>query len=240
MNVRFRKRLLDQQTTLQSYLAGLGPYAIIRLDETSGLVADNKTGGDDGVINGVTLNAAVFRDGAGAPLWDSNTEYVNIYPCVDTEFSPLAGSAIIHYKVSAAGVWTDGVLRYILQLRVDGSNQILILKNSSNNQLAAQYVAGGTTDARSFATSSTDELIIGLTWEKSPSDQMVLYVQGVAQAPSTTLGTWAGSLSATECLIGNRSTNNAGHCAGYAGRLALFNRALTAAEMAGYYALVPN
>ncbi len=219
----------------EAKIQALNPIQYLPMDESSGAVAFDRSGnGRNGAYVGVTLGQPGIGDGRTAPSFDGSTSYCNIYSAsLAAAFSGAAGSQIIWAKVSAAGVWTDGLTRRAMYTLVDASNRAGLFKPTANNEIDCLYVAGGASLGAAKTTfSPTGWFHLGLTWSKA-NDQMIMYVNGVAITPvSTGLGTWAGNLSTTQTLIGSLNTGAAAQVwSGLLAHGALFNRTLSAAEM---------
>jgi Concanavalin A-like lectin/glucanases superfamily len=215
-------------------IAALGPIQYLPMDEPSGSVAFDRSGnGRNGAYTGVALGQPGIGDGRTAAAFDGATSYCNMYsPSLALAFSGAAGSQIIWCKVGAPGVWTDGVTRRAMYMLVDASNRAGLFKPTTSNEIDCLYVAGGTAlGAAKTAFSPTIWFHLGLTWNKV-ADQMIFYVNGAAITPiSTGLGTFAGSLSSTQTLIGSLSTAAAQVWNGLMAHAAVFNRALSASEV---------
>jgi hypothetical protein len=133
-------------------------------------------------------------------------------------------------RVAEAGVWTDGTFRDLIALRADWSNYVSLSKHSSDNLITCGYSAGGTYAQLTYNPTTPDWFSIGFTWSKA-NNRIRLYVGG-QQYSTTGLGTWAGTLGSTACVLGAQSTSGANWWSGLIGPVALFDRALTPAEVA--------
>src|SRR3990170_3594314 len=110
--------------------------------EASGAVADNMEGtaARDGAYTGVDLGQPGIGDGNTCPWWDGANDYCNIYSTsLRDAFNGAEGTIAVWAKVNSAAVWADGLYRYVFQLRVDGSNLVIVRKDSTSNRLAWIY-----------------------------------------------------------------------------------------------------
>jgi hypothetical protein len=136
-------------------------------------------------------------------------------------------------------VWTDATARRLVRISVDGSNYVLILRTSTNNQLLCEYSAGATVKSRNISSiTSTDWIFLAFTGSKSADvtkGYMALLGAPAAQqgAAQTGLGTWAGVLASTNTVIGASTTTPSLVWSGQIAHVALFGRALTEANILG-------
>ena len=227
-NAGYRQRLLSM------YPANL--IGLWSLSETSGTVAadSSATGANGTYAASITLNATTFLDGTPAPLFDANADVITLpVATLDGPFDPTLGTLVGWYKVRAASVWTDGVSRIATSLGNNASNRVFPAKNSTANLLNFDYIAGGTTEERTAAFSSTDWFHMAITWNKA-QDRVRAILNGVqAGADMTTLGVWVGALANGFSAIGNfTSTGGANFWDGYIKYVGLWNTELTVAEIA--------
>jgi len=211
----------------------LGPIAYWSMAEPSGSVALDESGnGRSGAYTGVTLGNAGVGDGRTAAGFDGATAYNNVYGAgLAGAFNGAEGTAFVWGKVSAAGIWTNGVEGRLLSIRVDNSNSIMLRKYTSNNTLRVFYIAGATGLTVDITTSTTGWFHLAVTWSKA-ADQVKAYFQGTQSgATQTGLGVWAGALQATGVNVGAALTTPANVFNGLEAHAAIFSRALSAAEV---------
>lgn len=225
--------ILDTQAYTNKVKA-LAPLAYWPLAELSGATAIDESGnGRNGVYSGVTLGAAGIGDGRTAAAFDGNVSYCNVYGAgLAAAFSGAEGTIAAWFQVANAGVWTDGATHYCAQLQADANNLLYIRKQTTNNQLAFVYAAGGTSKTVTVAAGGpTGWFHVALTWSKS-ADQMRAYINGT-QASTTQigLGTWAGALSSTKTVLGNSTTSATQAWSGPMSHAALWNSALNAVQI---------
>jgi hypothetical protein len=204
--------------------------------EASGTKAEDISGrGHHGVHTGVTLGQPGIGDGRTCPLFDGTNDFNNVYSAaLAADFNGAEGTLLIWAKVANAGVWTDGVARVMAGIGVDGTDNFLrTSKDAANNSLSVYYEAGGTIDTV-FKTgaSAVGYMCLAMTWSKSGELLMSYYNGAAVDAGSATLGTWAGALASTRCVIGAATTTPALPWSGNLAHCALWSKALTAAQIA--------
>ena len=79
---------------------------------------------------------------------------------------------------------------------------------------------------------STDWMHLGLTWSRVADQVKVFYNGAQSGATATGLNAWAGVVTNTQCLIGAASTAPTLVTSGTIAHVAVWNRALTPAEIA--------
>jgi hypothetical protein len=226
-----------RQRTCFDKVRGTRPDKLIAyfpLDESSGLVAYDRSGnGRNGAHTAVTLGQPGIGDRRTTGSYNGTTSYTNIYSAgLASAFSGAEGTLVVWAKVANAGVWTDAAIRYIAGLQVDTNNRLRIVKWSTNNSLTLAYTAGAATKQAAPTLTDVGWFSAGMTWSKS-TDQALFYVKGVATgAAQTSLGTWAGALSATSCNLGANVNTPTYPWSGLIGHAAFWSTALTPAEMA--------
>lgn len=164
--------------------------------------------------------AKVGFGGDNKAFFDGSGSFHNIYTsALNTAFSGAEGGVIARAKVANAGVWTDAANRYLFQIQVDASNLVYIGSPTTNNRVYYYYTAGGTAESGT-KTSATETgfFTVGISWSKT-GDAVDYYYDGSASglAQSTGLGTWAGALSSTKCVIGAGNTTPAAQWHGWVG-----------------------
>ena len=220
---------------------GYDPSSLIGFwpqNELAGGVSIDYSGlGHNGLYTGVTLGQpGVPGMGMTSPFYDGANDYNNVYSAsLNTEFDGAEGTLILWARV-AAGAWTDGVLRRLLTIGVDGNNRILLFKSNVNNNFQFTYSAGGTTETQGTAAlSNLDYACYAITWSKSalPTGEVRYYIAGVPSgAMDTGLGVWVGNLAANTAVIGAASTGPAAVWSGGVAPALLYNTAKTPAEIA--------
>ena len=195
----------------------------------------------NGTLAGWTLqNSAGPVAGTLAPSFDGTTSIGNILTdSLKAAFNGTVGWMSICLKVSGVGVWTDGALRYALQLYTDGNNYIRIYKPSETNRLNVVTNMGGAGAISQYIfdiTSDWGQVVI--TWDKNAgaSGEVGIYANGILQgAIKTGLGAWSGAL-ASGTLIGARTTTPLSVWSGWLAYAAVgFGAALTPQQVADMY-----
>ena len=218
-----------------NYLKSLNPFALYSLNEPSGSTA---IAFPDTAMNGTNSNVNAYRVpmGDGVVGYEFDTDiaagHINIFTAAfDAAFDGQEGSAIISCKLES-GVWSDGETRYLLGLFVDNDNSIKLSVNGAGF-IVVGYEAGATPKALSYATTTTDKFVLGVTWSLS-KNRFRLYFNGVQQgADATGLGPWAGALSATATCIAAINTASTFPMDGLLAICGLYTYELSASQIAG-------
>lgn len=213
----------DYQAKVQGISSGLVAY--YPLDETSGTTAFDRSGnGRNGNYqNGVTLNASTFPNGDPVPSFDGTDDNVNFYSSgLSSAFPATSGTLMVWMRVSAGGVWTDGVQRRVVNMQVNTSNRVFIAKSASNNQIRGVRNPG---TAANTTTSSTGWIQVVMTWNESGTT-VSLYTNGTFRE-SQTISSWSGSISSATIggITGEFFSGNIAH-------VALWNVVLSGAQIA--------
>jgi hypothetical protein len=219
--------------------ANVAQYLI--LDELSGTTAADASGnGRTGAYSNVTLNSVDFVKGGRAGSWNGTTSFANTYSAsMAGAFNPLLGTINMWVRVSAVGIWSDGITRLFLRLGADASNNLIQLdKLGSSGAIRQLYIAGGTVDngGDTSTPSTTDWFMLTFTWNKTTENRVRGYFNGVLAAEAGTLGTWSGSLNSAQCTIGSGSTTPANVWSGFFRDYMLATTEATGAQVAALYA----
>lgn len=140
--------------------------------------------------SGVTLAQPGGPNGRLVPSFDGVNDYVALSTtALVNTFNGAEGTIILPVKMSAAGVWTDGVGRYFFSFR-NATNEVGILKSATNNRVTWYYIAGGTTETSNInSLSSSGWMYWAIRWSKS-QDLVEVLLDGTSVATSSSLGTW--------------------------------------------------
>lgn len=169
-------------------------------------VALDVTGnGRHGAYTAVALGQAGKGDGGSAALLNGSTSYIDVFSTgLQSAFNGAEGSFAIWLRLPLASNWTDGSGMRAMTFVIDANNLFYIRKDTTNNQLASAYSAGGT--AVSVVSTAvggrTAWFHAAITWSKS-ADQFRFFLNGVQVGTTQTgLGTFAGSLATNTTLLG--------------------------------------
>lgn len=233
---------LDSIMAYTNKVKALGPIAYYPQAEPSGTtIVDESGNGRNGTYVGVTLGQPGIGDGRTAAGYGGVMSYGNIYSAsLAGAFNGAEGSLVTEARVANAGVWTDGAFRDLVRILVDANNFVALFKTNTNNTLSVGQTAGGVskTISTNALGGTTIPFSVALTWSKT-ADQVKIYINGTQIGSTLTgLGTWTGSLSPTRTTIGATSTVPTVVWHGILPHTAIFNRALSAAEIASL-AVVP-
>lgn len=188
--------------------------------------------------NGVIIGSSTGSGGhlSNAYTFDGTNDFVNTYSTdLNSAFNPSEGTLVAWAKVTGSGVWTDGINRRILRLTYADSNNMIDFYRNGNNIIAAEYIAGGTTNNINISTSTTNWFQIALTWSKS-NGQVKAYLNGNQSGSTLTgLGTWVGNIVNSNSVIGATNTSALLPWSGQINDVRLYNRALSASEISNLY-----
>lgn len=152
-------------------------------------------------------------------------------------FSGVAGSWVSRQKVRAASVWTDGVSRYGVRIKVDTNNFYTYAKLSApDNTFIWQANAGGTSyQPTKGSLTTTDWFDTMLTWGAVDGKAHAYYAPSggavIEVGTGGALGTWAGVPDNIRTVIGAELVNGlAGNWDGSIASALLLKRALTLNE----------
>lgn len=204
------------------------------LSETSGTAAIGAKNGFNGTYSAnVALNVITFPDGTPAPLFDANSEHIQLPAAsLDTLWADgIEGTLFAWLKVSAVGVWTDGVSRAPGGIGFDLSNRVVFNKPSSANRLNMEHIAGGTTKQIAVTSfSPTAWFSAAITWNKA-LDRVRGYINGVQQgADATALGVMSTS-ALTNSFSQISSSSTTFYWPGYIKYWTIWSKELTAAQL---------
>jgi len=202
--------------------------------DASGATAEDISPNDyDGTYNNCTLGAWGIDDGNTAAQFNGSNSYVNIYSTgLNADFDGAEGTLLAWARVSGSDVWTDGKGRSVVLLLADSDNHIEMRRLVADNQFRLRHKAGGTAkDTVLSGQADTDFFCIAITWS-SNADEVRVFKGGVQQGNTlNSLGTWSGDLSSNQTILGADKTTPAASWSGYIAHVALWGRALDAAEI---------
>jgi hypothetical protein len=214
----------------------LAPIAYFPQSESGGAVCLDESGfGRNGAYKAAgepLLGQAGIGDGRTCALYDGTNDFANIYTAgMASAFNGAEGAILIW----SAGQASAGTAQRQISIQVDANNLARIRWNATNGAVTFDYIAGGTAKqvlASAVMAAGGALKAFGLSWSKG-ADQMKAFVSGAQVGTTQTgLGTWAGALSITQCIIGgNNTTGTSAPFTGYQAHAAIFARALSAAEV---------
>lgn len=205
------------------------PIAYWPLNETSGVVVVNLVNAAmNGTYSGPTLANAAGPGGLDVcPLFDGNNDFANVYSAaLNAAFNGAECTIMAWLKVSAAGVWADGIQRFPWRFLNASNHRYDFSKLTNVNLMQAQYRVGAASKDINLATSNAAWFHATLTVSQA-ADQFKLFINGAQSGLTQTgLGTWSGALSATGCCIGAFSSAAAFPWSGWLAHQAIFASAL--------------
>jgi hypothetical protein len=184
---------------------------------------------------GVTWGQTGIGDGKTSALFDGANDYGSVtaapLSALAAAFNPAEGTVLTWAKVSGAGVWSDGGNRQLFYTKYDTTNQLMIRKSTSENELYFYTRMGGTVKAVQVSLSTVDWFCAAVTWSKT-ANQVKAFVNGVQQGSTQTgLGTWNPANLIACWFIGSANSSPANVWDGNLAHQAIFDRALAPAEL---------
>jgi hypothetical protein len=196
--------------------------------EQAGSVAYDATGRYNGAYNGVTLGQS-GPDALLAAGYDG-TSYTNVFSsALASAFNGNTGSALAWACVGNMSVWSDGINRRVIYVAGNTANRFSITRSTTDNALQLFYISGGV--IKSLTWTITPNLtwhVFAISWDKN-ADQVCVYLDGVRSSTVFTgLGVWSATIIQAD--IGRLVDGQ--KWLGQIGPVALYDRALTAQEVA--------
>jgi len=229
-----RKTLLGGGNYTDTVLT-TNPIRYWPLNDASGTSATELVVGDNGTYVGPTLGQPGIGDGGTSAFFDGALDYVDIYSAAfNTAFNGQEGTVMAWAKVANAGVWTDGAFRRIFTLQQDATERISAYKTNTNDNIASIYIANNIFRLRDYSENSTNWLLYTLTFSKS-NDAAIVYLNTLPAVPLTSLGTSSIVLNPASTIIGSADTTPTQPWYGYLAHVAVWDYALTPAQIAGLY-----
>ena len=216
------------------------PLLYFPLDEASGSVAKNwgsLGAAANGSYTGVDLHSTPGPKGGGAPYFDGVNDSVDINSAgLAAAFPGSEGSVLAWAKVYDAAVWTDSQGRYVVQFNDGASNVFNMRRAPTDYYLTWYYNAGGVSKVKNKTDgNSLDWMALVCTWSAS-ADECIVYYNGEQYGSKlTSLGVWDGTIDSSLCAIGSYSNSPSYVWKGYISHVALWDRALTPAEILSLY-----
>lgn len=180
--------------------------------------------------NGILINQTSGNSLLDPVTWDDGVnDTLNCYSgALNSAFTPTVGSLEMFAKVNAVGVWTDATQRNLVTIGDGTNNRVVLQKTTTNNQLRALYVGGGTNTqvTTTVLAGITNWFHICMTWDVT-GNVLSLYINGVLVGTASTFGTWAANLVSTACAIGSSGATGSGPWSGWMSQVRLYNAVLT-------------
>jgi len=220
--------------TYQSKILALNPLAYWPLNDAAGPQATDVSGNSlHGTYDGVTLGVEGIGDGQTAASFDGINDLVDIYSAsLNTLVDMTIGSLFIWAK-PVAGILPGGNgFHYPFTIGVDGNNRVILLNADAANTFWFQHNGSAVVDRAVKADySSTDWNAVGLTWSES-ADELKGYYNGLQEdATKDTLGSIAGALGSTICVLGSSTNVGADLWEGRLAHAMIWDRVLSDAEI---------
>ena len=151
--------------------------------------------------NGSIGGAWDLQNGAGpvtgelSPYLDGTADFGNIANLA-ADFNGAVGNAFIYGLVTAAGDWSDGVLRELFNHKVNNNNWIRIYKHGTLGLYVYAAIGGVAKQVNlGIPAAQTSWFMAGLSWQDSANGNAVKAILNGAQVGSTQtgFGAWAGT-----------------------------------------------
>jgi len=225
-----------ERKVLNAFRSSLLQY--LPLDDPSGSTARDASGNSRaGAYTGVDLASTPGpKAGKAVPYWDGTNDYCRTDSAAPA-FNSTEGAMIVWVKAGSAGVWSDGVNRYLAIIRADSSNDVHFNKRTVTNNLAWTVNMGGSarSDIYDLGSAPTVWIMVGVTWSWGGNYSKAI-INSTLRSSMGAPGSWsAGPPAASTTGLGMSATTPANVWAGYLAHYMLFNRAITAAEVALLY-----
>lgn len=213
----------------------LNPLVYFPMGEMSGTIAvDYGNLGEDATYNNITLAQPGIGDGKTSVLGDGSADYLDFYSAtLNTDWDGDEGSLLIWYKPLNVGVWSDGTLDMLVQIRADADNRIFLQKHTANNSIMA-YREAQTEAKLEIATSLSFTAFtpIFFTWSISSGILRLIVGDYYDDTASGLTKTFSGNLNNDFILIANDGKSSANWINGYLAHFALWaNKVLSNGEI---------
>ena len=218
----------------QKVISDTAPLAYWPLDEGSGTVVYDRSGhGYHGVYSGATLANATAPGGGMAPLFDGANDKAEMQPADllaalnHSEFTMMAWARVLN-----AAVWDELISREVFHIRVDNSNRAYMLKSNTVNRFQFIYNGNSGTTKLHEWLSMTQTGWMHLVHTISVSGNAInTYIDNVKFSPTATgITAYLGTPT-----VGVGSTGTGAWWKGWLAHAAIWNRALSDAEVAALY-----
>jgi hypothetical protein len=217
--------------TRTNKILALAPVAYYQLAESSGTTATDSSGNG---YNGTYINAVPGGTGNGdgqtGATFDGTGDYIDISP-MSAAFDGAHGTVLVWGKTAA---WTDASVRYLVRIAASTNHLVFIMKTATDNTLNFRRQAG-VANAKSIGDTSlagsSAYFCAALTWDTA-ADELKAYINGVQVGTTQTgLAAFVGAPAATTTAIGALGTTGANSWSGGLAHVAIWNTALTPAQI---------
>jgi hypothetical protein len=222
------------------FVASNTSFHVWALSAATDVTLDNISIREANPLNADHVGVTVGVDGNDggilrAARYDGGTTYTQLPASMISSMMDFTkGTIHVWARVSGAGVWTDGIDRYLCSLRADDANRIIFIKASTNNTMRVYTEFGNTVKFTNITTSQLNMFMITLTWDTT-TDEMRIYLNNALQDILTGLGTWVGNLDSTTTTIGARNTTPTSVWDGDIAYIPIANQAQSQAEITAQY-----
>jgi hypothetical protein len=226
------KALFRSKASYKNRILLTDPQVYFPLDETSGTTIVNYGSlgtPANGSYSGVSLRGWPGPFGSSAPYFDGANDYANIASAAfAAAFNADRGTYFAWARAYDAGVWTDGLDRYILMLLADNDNKFVLNKSATNNTICLGRKYDTHWSLVTTNLSLTTWFSVALTWSVD-DNQVKAYINGSQVGGTLATGAFAGSLVLDIVGAANTTPNNVWN--GYIAHLAVWNRVFAAGEL---------
>lgn len=210
----------------------LEPSSIIGhwiLNDFSNPITNAVFGRSTVTLVGGTFRNGTFKEGSPAPTW--GTGYIDLYSAINTLWNGNEYTISMWVKPTASW-WSGGSLRKIISIYVNTQNYTYIQSSVDNVSLWFERRGGNTQKLAIQGTSAnTNWFHVALTASASRDRVRAFYNGTQVGADLTGIGTWTGSLSTTQTVIGATNTSSTSPFAGNMSCVTIWNTALRANQI---------
>ncbi|MCE7947213.1 MAG: LamG domain-containing protein [Chloroflexi bacterium CFX4] len=177
--------------------------------------------------NSPTWAATYFADGASpAARFDGNDCLNAFTSSLASVFNGSEGTLLLWLKAYDGTVWSSFTRQFWAS--VDGSNLLTVHAGATANTLELIRIASAVDRRGSSAVSGTGWYPVVMTWSAAANEAR-FYLDRLLLGAGTSIGTFSGTIS--ELVIGAGSTSGSFGFNGYLAHVALWNAALSPAEV---------
>lgn len=204
-----------------------GPSAYYPLNEESGTIAHCQVNASqNGTYSASDIaGQSTFLHGEAAPTFVRADGDCVVLPHAALTVDGALGALMVWFRVSAAGIWTDGNFNWLFRLATaTAGNYVDTLISSSASRHDNNYRAGAVLKPLNYSgQSAVTYLQTILTWN-TDLDEYQVYREGVpnGSGPLSSLGAWAGTpnlavIGAQDAIGSNSMDGNICQVAWWAG-----------------------